>query len=501
MIKRILLAALLLASGSAHAQLLTKFGPVNGVLVGSSTSNPQTSAATSTNIIGLWSGCSGTNFLRGDGTCATPAGTGVTSVGLTVPSWYTVTGSPVTSSGTLAVTAATGQAANLFLATPNGTTGAISERAIVLADVPPINLGSTANGGILSTSILPSTNGGTSNGFFSVTGPATSTRTFTFPNASATVLTTNAAVTVAQGGTGLATIPVHGVLLGEGTSNIGNVAAMSLDTLLQGQGTGTDPAAVSINNCGSSTTALSYSTSTHTFGCQTITVGGTGTVTSISPGTGITTSPNPIVSTGTVSIDQTAALNWTGLQTFSHTPTSSLGGNILLSASSNPILGFTQTSSGTNAKVWDMLPVGSEFEIRTADDTGANNHVAVDINRGTTNVANIALGNTADSTTVSIPGGAVRMVAGLTSMATGTATTVASVAAGGGAYLFDCGYGSGSSAPTAMSSAAAIGNTLTSTTMITNGSVAATVSGLNFQCTQTSGSTQGVNWGVLKIGF
>jgi len=77
-------------------------------------------------------------------------------------------------------------------------------------------------GAILLTSanavsgILPSANGGTNNGFFTVSGPATSTRTFTFPNANATVLTSNAAVTVAQGGTGATTLT--GVLKGNGTS-------------------------------------------------------------------------------------------------------------------------------------------------------------------------------------------------------------------------------------------------------------------------------------------
>jgi len=52
--------------------------------------------------------------------------------------------------------------------------------------------------------ILPVANGGTDNAFFTVAGPATSAKTYTFPNASATVLTSNAAVTIAQGGTGTA---------------------------------------------------------------------------------------------------------------------------------------------------------------------------------------------------------------------------------------------------------------------------------------------------------
>jgi hypothetical protein len=50
---------------------------------------------------------------------------------------------------------------------------------------------------------LGSASGGTGNGFTKFTGPTTAEKTFTLPNASATILTTNAAVTLAQGGTGL----------------------------------------------------------------------------------------------------------------------------------------------------------------------------------------------------------------------------------------------------------------------------------------------------------
>jgi hypothetical protein len=66
------------------------------------------------------------------------------------------------------------------------------------------------------TGILPGANGGTGNGFFAVSGPATSLKTFTFPNASATVLTDNALITVAQGGTGVGTLT--GLAYGNGTS-------------------------------------------------------------------------------------------------------------------------------------------------------------------------------------------------------------------------------------------------------------------------------------------
>jgi hypothetical protein len=88
--------------------------------------------------------------------------------------------------------------------------------------------------------ILPGANGGTGNGFFAVSGPATSLKTFTFPNATATVLTNNAAVTVAQGGTGVATFTAHGVLLGEAASNIVPTAVGTTGQCLIGQ-TGADP--------------------------------------------------------------------------------------------------------------------------------------------------------------------------------------------------------------------------------------------------------------------
>jgi hypothetical protein len=176
-------------------------------------------------------------------------------------------------------------------------------------------LASTANGGVLSTSILLGTNGGTSNGFFSITGPATSLKTFTFPNASATVLTSNTPVTVAQGGTGVATLTANSVLLGEGTSNVSSVA-LGADTVLRGTASA-DPIAAAVNNCGDATHALSYNTTTHAFGCQAITSGGTGTVTSVAAGTGITASPSPIVGSGTISLDLTATNTWTGRQTFS----------------------------------------------------------------------------------------------------------------------------------------------------------------------------------------
>jgi hypothetical protein len=78
---------------------------LSGLLKGNGTS-PFTAAASS-DVISLWTGtCNSTTFLRADGSCqAAGGGSGtVTSVGLTMPSGLSVGGSPVTTSGTLAVT-------------------------------------------------------------------------------------------------------------------------------------------------------------------------------------------------------------------------------------------------------------------------------------------------------------------------------------------------------------------------------------------------------------
>lgn len=96
--------------------------------------------------------------------------------------------------------------------------------------------------------ILPTANGGTGMAFFTVAGP-TIARIFTFPDAAATVLTSNAAVTVAQGGTGAAPGAGDQVLVADSTS------------------AGTWRA---IPDCSGNGKALRYTASTNTFDCNTL---------------------------------------------------------------------------------------------------------------------------------------------------------------------------------------------------------------------------------------
>lgn len=484
MIRKLLISCvLLLGAQSANAQLYPLFGPSSGIMKGN-TATPQTSSALSSDVVGLFSGtCNSTTYLSGNGACSTPPG--------------------ITPSG----------AANLVFATPNGSSGNASLRALVGADVPPINLGSTVNGGVLNTSILLGTNGGTSNGFFSVTGPTTSLKTFTFPNASATVLTSNAAVTVPQGGTGLATLTAHGVLLGEGTSNVGNVAAMSADTVLQGQGATSDPAAVSVPNCGSSTTALSYSTSTHTFGCQTITTGGTGTVTSITAGTGISASPgSPITSSGTLSVDQSFSPTWTGTHTFSLAPAFNAGfsGSGNVSGTLQSII--TNTNTGTSAvnqlALSNNVPHTAFFGIAgggntSAQWTGGPTGEQVFIG-GTGNIPivfgsnNTYAGQITGAGTWVIPG-PITAVSSTVSIGSGVATTVYTPSASvtQGPFLVYCGTNSASNALAVVFD---VSGGLSSQTLTTAGTTTVSVSGGNIQCTQTVGGTQTIAYSVFRMG-
>lgn len=125
-------ACVVLYSVSGYAQSIG-YGPIGA-------GNVSQSGAVTAGDIAVWAGSG--NIQDGGG----PLGT-VSSVGLTVPSWLAVSGSPVTNSGTLALVG-TVQAASRFLASPSGSPGVLAPRAILGADLPAPT--SSALGGVES---------------------------------------------------------------------------------------------------------------------------------------------------------------------------------------------------------------------------------------------------------------------------------------------------------------------------------------------------------------
>lgn len=86
--------------------------------------------------------------------------------------------------------------------TLNQSTSGNAATATILTTTRAI-YGNNFDGSTALTQIIASTFGGTGNGFTKFTGPSASEKTFTLPNATATILTDNAVVTAAQGGTGI----------------------------------------------------------------------------------------------------------------------------------------------------------------------------------------------------------------------------------------------------------------------------------------------------------
>jgi hypothetical protein len=124
---------------------------------------------------------------------------------------------------------------NFLVQTGTGTVSAAPTWGTIAAgDVPTLNQSTTGSAATLTTAraiygnnfdgsaaltqIIASTYGGTGNGFTKFSGPATAEKTFTLPNATATILTDNAAVTVAQGGTGATSATAYAVQCGGTTS-------------------------------------------------------------------------------------------------------------------------------------------------------------------------------------------------------------------------------------------------------------------------------------------
>lgn len=141
----------------------------------------------------------GGGYLADAGPCGGGTGT-VTSVALSLPNIFTVSGSPVTTSGTLAATLAT-EAANIVFAGPTtGSAAAPTFRALVAADIPslaatylPLAGGTMA--GVLNIPVSDLSLTGSSSGASILNAPATGGGTLTLPTGTGTIAALNLAQT------------------------------------------------------------------------------------------------------------------------------------------------------------------------------------------------------------------------------------------------------------------------------------------------------------------
>lgn len=135
----------------------------------------------------------------------------VTSVALSLPGIFTVSGSPVTTSGTLTAVLAN-QTANLFLASPSNTTGSPSFRNIAAADLPTIQV---TGGGTGATS---------ANAGFNALSPMTSSGDLIYGGAS------GAATRLQIGTTGYVLTVAGGLPTWAAVSGTGTVTSVGVNT-------------------------------------------------------------------------------------------------------------------------------------------------------------------------------------------------------------------------------------------------------------------------------
>ena len=145
--------ALNLENGSG----ITLANPLNGDVTVSLNSNiPDFSGVITAGDCAQWSS---SGVLSDAGAaCGGSGGGTVTSVGLSLPTVFNVSGSPITSSGTLAASWANQSANQIFAGPSSGAAAAPLFRALVSADLPAINLSASGNGGV--SGLLPLSSGG-----------------------------------------------------------------------------------------------------------------------------------------------------------------------------------------------------------------------------------------------------------------------------------------------------------------------------------------------------
>lgn len=246
-----------------------------GVAYGNGSAYAFTAAGTTGQVL--------TATTSGAPTWAAPATSGtVTSVGLSMPTQFTVTNSPVTSSGTLTASWNT-QTANYVLSGP--TTGAAAVptfRALVAGDIPSLSYVSSvsATAPITSTGGLTPTIGVTSAALTktddtNVTVTLGGSPTTALLAATSLTLGWSGQLSVGRGGTGLSAGASGGIPYFSSTSAMTSSALLTQYGVVYGGGAGASPVATAAGTTGQILTAT-------TGGAPTWSSTYAGTVTSVS---------------------------------------------------------------------------------------------------------------------------------------------------------------------------------------------------------------------------
>ncbi len=140
-------------------------------------------------------------------------GTGtVTSVGLALPAELNVTGSPVTTAGTLTGAWAT-QTANKVFAAPDGSTGTPAFRILTATDIPTLPAAKITGANLTAASTKVTVTGGT--------GASLVAATVDVNESNLTLNNIGGTLGITKGGTGLTAVGGNGTILGsDGAANL-----------------------------------------------------------------------------------------------------------------------------------------------------------------------------------------------------------------------------------------------------------------------------------------